>query len=230
MDRLYRHFVRPGDLVFDIGAHVGDRVAAFRRLGARVVAVEPQPALVKTLRLLYGRDPMIAIEAVRGRTSARLDRIERQSRQPDRLDRVDRFHRGRRRRARLGRPNLVQALCGSADDHRCVDRAARNARLHQDRRRRLRGRGLGRPRATGSSAVVSSSPRSSATIALACIERCGALGYARFNAALGESQSFEHDDWIDAIRHVSLARRAAARSQFRRRLCASGLKLTRRPY
>ena len=43
---LYRPFVRPGDLVFDIGAHVGDRVAAFRRLGARVVAVEPQPALV----------------------------------------------------------------------------------------------------------------------------------------------------------------------------------------
>ena len=56
MDRLYGHFVRPGDLVFDIGAHVGDRVASFRRLGARVVAVEPQPAMVRALRLLYGRD------------------------------------------------------------------------------------------------------------------------------------------------------------------------------
>jgi hypothetical protein len=51
MDLLYGRFVKPGDLVFDIGAHVGDRVAAFRRLGARVVAVEPQPALVRTLRL-----------------------------------------------------------------------------------------------------------------------------------------------------------------------------------
>ena len=56
MDRLYGSFVRPGDLVFDIGAHVGDRVASFRRLGARVVAVEPQPAMVRALRLLYGRD------------------------------------------------------------------------------------------------------------------------------------------------------------------------------
>jgi hypothetical protein len=46
MDRLYGQFVRPGDLVFDIGAHVGDRVANFRRLGARVVAAELQPALV----------------------------------------------------------------------------------------------------------------------------------------------------------------------------------------
>ena len=35
----------------------------FGRLGARVVAVEPQPALLKTLRLLYGRDPKVTIEA-----------------------------------------------------------------------------------------------------------------------------------------------------------------------
>src|SRR6266545_3265499 len=38
MDRLYGQFVQAGDLVFDIGAHVGGRTAAFRRLGARVVA------------------------------------------------------------------------------------------------------------------------------------------------------------------------------------------------
>src|SRR4051812_46774356 len=64
MERLYGAFVRPGDLVFDIGAHVGDRVGAFRRLGARVVAVEPQPALVTALRLLRGRDPAVTIEPV----------------------------------------------------------------------------------------------------------------------------------------------------------------------
>jgi FkbM family methyltransferase len=64
MDALYRRFLRPGDLAFDVGAHVGDRVASFRRLGARVVAVEPQPALVFTLRLFYGFDRKVAIEAV----------------------------------------------------------------------------------------------------------------------------------------------------------------------
>ncbi len=62
MDGLYGQFVRPGDLVFDVGAHVGDRIASFRRLGARVVALEPQPALVRTLRLLYGRDRGVAVE------------------------------------------------------------------------------------------------------------------------------------------------------------------------
>src|SRR5690349_5060195 len=64
MDRFYGQFVRRGDLIFDVGAHVGDRVAAFLRLGARVIAVEPQPAMVRTLRLLYGRRSRVAIEAV----------------------------------------------------------------------------------------------------------------------------------------------------------------------
>src|SRR5262244_2350038 len=61
LDRHYARFVAKGDLVFDIGSHVGDRVAAFRRLGARVVAVEPQPALARTLRVLFGRDSGVAL-------------------------------------------------------------------------------------------------------------------------------------------------------------------------
>jgi FkbM family methyltransferase len=62
-DRLYAQFMKTGDLVFDVGAHVGDRVASFRRLGARVVAIEPQPALAFTLRALYGRDRSVTIES-----------------------------------------------------------------------------------------------------------------------------------------------------------------------
>ena len=33
-------------------------------------------------------------------------------------------------------------------------------------------------------------------VALACIERCIALGFTRFNAALGESQSFVNAEWV----------------------------------
>ncbi|HXN44950.1 MAG TPA: FkbM family methyltransferase, partial [Xanthobacteraceae bacterium] len=32
-------------------------------------------------------------------------------------------------------------------------------------------------------------------IALACLEACGALGYARFNAAIGEEQIFAFAQW-----------------------------------
>ncbi|MBM9593594.1 FkbM family methyltransferase [Roseitranquillus sediminis] len=61
MDALNALFVRPGSLAFDIGAHVGDRVASFRRLGARVVAVEPQPAAFRALRLLFHRDAEVML-------------------------------------------------------------------------------------------------------------------------------------------------------------------------
>jgi FkbM family methyltransferase len=61
MDELYRRFLRPGDLAFDVGAHVGDRISCFRRLGARVVALEPQPGPARVLRLLHGRDPQVAL-------------------------------------------------------------------------------------------------------------------------------------------------------------------------
>ena len=42
--RFYGSIVKPGDLVFDIGAHVGSRSSTLLSLGAQVVAVEPQPA------------------------------------------------------------------------------------------------------------------------------------------------------------------------------------------
>ena len=56
MAELYRAFVPAGGLAFDIGAHVGDRISIFRQLGARVVALEPQPGPMRALRLIHGRD------------------------------------------------------------------------------------------------------------------------------------------------------------------------------
>ena len=53
--RLYTQFVTRGDLVFDIGAHVGNRVRAFASLGCRVIAVEPQPDFAGVLRTLFAR-------------------------------------------------------------------------------------------------------------------------------------------------------------------------------
>ncbi len=57
----YAQFIQPRDLVFDIGAHVGDRIGAFRRLGAIVVGVEPQPAAFACLKLLYGLSPRVRL-------------------------------------------------------------------------------------------------------------------------------------------------------------------------
>jgi FkbM family methyltransferase len=59
--RFYRQFLGPGDIGFDVGAHVGSRVRAWRKLGAHVVAIEPQPDFVRILRLFFGRDREVTI-------------------------------------------------------------------------------------------------------------------------------------------------------------------------
>ena len=61
MDELYSHFIGTGDLAFDIGSHVGDRVSSFRRLGARVVGLEPQPLAYRALEIIHGRDAQVIL-------------------------------------------------------------------------------------------------------------------------------------------------------------------------
>jgi FkbM family methyltransferase len=55
MRRFFRQLVRPGDLVFDIGANVGDWSTVFLQLGARIIAVEPQQACAARLRRRFGK-------------------------------------------------------------------------------------------------------------------------------------------------------------------------------
>jgi FkbM family methyltransferase len=52
--RFYRQFVHPGALSFDIGAHLGSRSRAFLDLGARVIALEPQPQCAAYLQKRWG--------------------------------------------------------------------------------------------------------------------------------------------------------------------------------
>jgi len=197
MDRLYGQFVNPGDLVFDVGSHVGDRVAAFRRLGARVVAIEPQPALVKTLRLIYRRDANVAIEATAvGRENGEIElnlNIDNPTVSTASADFIAAAANapgwqgqnwGRRVRVPL---TTIDAL---------IDRHGRPAFIKID----VEGfeaealAGLTKPAAALSFEFTTIQR----DVARACVARCGALGYARFNAVLGESQKFEHGNWIDA--------------------------------
>ena len=55
-----RQFVGRGDLVFDIGANVGEYSETFLQLGARPIAVEPNPELTEALR---SRLPGVPVEA-----------------------------------------------------------------------------------------------------------------------------------------------------------------------
>lgn len=59
--RFYRRFVPAGGLAFDVGAHTGNRLQCFLDLGARVVAVEPQPGLAERLQRRHGSDSRVSL-------------------------------------------------------------------------------------------------------------------------------------------------------------------------
>jgi FkbM family methyltransferase len=196
MDRLHGGFVQRGDLVFDVGAHVGDRVASFRRLGARVVAVEPQPAMVRVLRLFYGRSALVAIEA------AAVGRLVGQACMMINADNptVSTVSAAFVSAARdapgwesqhwvksLSVPvTTLDALIGRYGtpvfikiDVEGFEEEALQGLSHQVKALSFEFTTIQRP------------------VALACVARCVALGYTKFNAALGESQSLVYSCWVD---------------------------------
>ena len=61
MDSFYGSLIRPNGLCFDIGANIGNRVATLRRLGLRVVAVEPQPQCYSLLQSSFGADHNVTL-------------------------------------------------------------------------------------------------------------------------------------------------------------------------
>lgn len=61
---FYAQFVKAGDLVFDVGANMGNRVGPLLSLGARVVAIEPQDYCVKFLRYKYGNEITVVQKGV----------------------------------------------------------------------------------------------------------------------------------------------------------------------
>lgn len=71
---LYGRLVRPGDVVFDIGAHVGERTHILREMGCFVVAVEPNPEIARHLRRYYTGDRHVVVEELA--VAERIDAVD----------------------------------------------------------------------------------------------------------------------------------------------------------
>ena len=197
MERLYRRFVKSGDLVFDVGAHVGDRVAAFRRLGAHVVAVEPQPALRMTLKLLHGRDRAVVIEPValgcaEGSVELKLN-LDNPTVSTASSDFI---------RAADGAPGwegqtwtqTIMVPMTTLDSLIARHGVPAFIKIDVEGFEAAVLAGLSRPVAALSFEFTTIQR----AVAADAIDRCAALGYGLFNAALGESQTLVHERWLNA--------------------------------
>jgi FkbM family methyltransferase len=61
MIRLYSQFIQKDNICFDIGAHTGSRTKAFLKIGAKVIAMEPNPKFNELLSRKFSCNPNLKV-------------------------------------------------------------------------------------------------------------------------------------------------------------------------
>ena len=198
LDSFYARFLGAGELAFDVGAHVGDRAASFRRLGARVVAVEPQPRLLRALRLLFRGDSGIVfvpslIGAEIGEAVLRVNTAN-----PTVASASEDFL-----RAAEGAAGWEGQVWDSALALRVTTLDAVIADHGEPAFAKIDVEGFERAVLDGLSRPLRALSFEFTTIqrgvALDCLTRLATLGYRAFNACLGEGMAFAHPEPVDAM-------------------------------
>jgi FkbM family methyltransferase len=205
MDALYARFVPRGGLAFDVGSHVGDRIASFRRLGARVVALEPQPICATVIRAIHGGDTDVTLVQSACGGEEGILRLHINSANPT---------------VTTASADFVQAADGAGgwegqvwDQALDVPVTTLDALIAQHGAPdfiKIDVEGFEDKVLSGLSQPVAALSFEFTTIqkdvAESCMARLAALGYARFNIALGESQRMSFATEISAEemrRHIA---------------------------
>jgi FkbM family methyltransferase len=196
MDALYANFLKAGDLAFDIGAHVGDRISSFRRVGARVVALEPQPRLARAIEVIHGRDPdVFLLRAAAGEREGDVT-LHVNSANPTVSTASHDFI-----RAADGAPGWEQEVWDETITVPCVTLDRLMAEHGRPAFIKIDVEGFEDRVLAGLSWPVPALSFEFTTIARDVAQRCldqlAALGPYRFDLALGESQRLEFQCWVN---------------------------------
>jgi len=197
MRDFYACFIEPGDLCFDIGAHVGNRLRVWEKLGARVVGVEPQPHCMALLQRWYGHHPAIDLveAAVGAETGVQQLHISPTNPTVSTLSDVwietvqrDPSFAGVRwaQTTPVAVTTLDQLIADYGLPAFCkIDVEGYEAQVLAGLSQPVRALSFEYMAATRASAV-------------ACVERLGALARYEYNWSVGESHRFQSAAWLDA--------------------------------
>jgi FkbM family methyltransferase len=193
--RLYAGLLAPGDLAFDIGAHVGNRTEAMRRAGARVVALEPQRAFYRYLRRALPDDVILlplAAGAAPGRASLSVSRLHPtvSSIAPGFAEQVG------------GSDSFAHVAWDAREQVEVTTLDALIASFGRPRLIKIDVEGFEAEVLAGLSAPVEVVAfeylPEALDVALAALDRMAGLGAYRFNAVVGERGAFALPDWLGA--------------------------------
>ena len=193
--KFYRQFIAPGDLVFDVGANMGNRSKIFRAIGARVVAFEPQSHCANFLAAAFRGDAgytlkQMALSDREGELTMHLSDAHVLST----LDQewMDRMNQGGRFAHRWNRTEVVKVstLDLAIAAHGLPDFIKIDVEGHE----LSVLRGLGQP--------VRQLSLEFASEALdrigQCVEHLESLARYEYRLSLGETMRFLGDGWLDA--------------------------------
>lgn len=206
MANFYAQFIAPSDLCFDVGAHVGNRVSAWLRLDARIVAIEPQPRCAALLQKWYGSNKSVTLvtSAIGAQAGAQTLYVSRDNPTVTTLSRnwIDE----------------VQQVEGFADvrwqDEVTVDVTTLDALINHFGvptfcKIDVEGfelevlAGLSQPITALSFEYVPAS----LDLCYGCIERLGQLDTYEFNWSLGESHRWQSSTWLPPGQMISILRK-----------------------
>jgi FkbM family methyltransferase len=210
MRSFYRTFLRPGDLAFDVGAHLGNRVQAWVTLGATVVAVEPQPACMRLLRILFSRQPRVHLvdkavsdtsEPVVLHVSSRHPTLATvSSRWVSRASAVTGFSHVRWDRTTTVRTCSLDELIARHGRPRFIKIDVEGHEAH-----------VLKSLSVPVESVSFEFFRADLEVAIACVDRLGSLADYEFNLSIGETLKFHSTQWVDAAGVKAMLRLLPAR-------------------